>query len=247
METKAADKPVLRKIKALLSDERLILRETQRAVTPLGGVAVFVAFLHKLGFVEKLRQHMPIQLKSPNHIDPTATFTAFLIAVLAGARRFAHTNWLRGDRALHALLGLSRFPIDDTIRNLFRRFGMGDVHRLFDPLSEWQMERLPQRSGGYSLDLDSTVFERYGEQQGSLKGHNPRQHRHKKCGEGRGGIDLVGGLPLDRHVLPQLLDQPQLVKESYKNRSPAQRGHGTTSLAQNQPLLRQQSADLARD
>jgi hypothetical protein len=119
---------------------------------------------------------MPIQLKSPNRIDPTATFTAFLIAVLAGARRFAHANWLRGDRALHALLGLSPFPIDDTIRNLFRRFGMGDVHRLFDPLSEWQMERLPRRSGGYSLDLDSTVFERYGEQQGSLKGHNPRKH-----------------------------------------------------------------------
>ena len=176
MKPDAADNSVPRSISALLSKERLILRETQRAVTPLGGVAVFVAFLHKLGLVEKLRQHMPIQLKSPNHIDPTATFTAFLIAVLAGARRFAHANWLRGDRALHALLGLSRFPIDDTIRNLFRRFGMGDVHRLFDPLAEWQMERLPARSEGYSLDLDSTVLERYGQQQGSLKGHNPRKH-----------------------------------------------------------------------
>ena len=145
-------------------------------MTPLGGVAVFVVFLQKLGLVEKLRQHMPIQWKSPNQIDPTTTFTAFLIAVLAGAKRFAHANWLRNDRALHALLGLSRFSIDDTIRNLFRRFGMGDVHRLFDPLAEWQMERLPQRASGYSLDLDSTVFERYGQQQGSLQGHNPRKH-----------------------------------------------------------------------
>jgi len=118
MRPDAADNSVPREISALLSNRRLILRETQRAVTPLGGVAVFVAFLHKLGFVEKLRQHMPIQWKSPNHIDPTATFIAFLVAVLAGARRFAHANWLRGDRALHALLGLSRFPIDDTIRNL---------------------------------------------------------------------------------------------------------------------------------
>jgi DDE family transposase len=176
MKPDAADNSVPREISALLSNQRLILRETQRAVTPLGGVAVFVAFLHRLGWVEKLRQHMPIQWKSPNQIDPTATFTAFLMVVLAGARRFAHTNWLRGDRALHALLGLSRFPIDDTIRNLFRRFGMGDVHRLFDPLAEWQMERLPTRSEGYSLDLDSTVFERYGQQQGSLKGHNPRKH-----------------------------------------------------------------------
>ena len=146
-----------REISALLSNERLILRETQRAVTPLGGVAVFVAFLHKLGLVEKLRQHMPLQLRSPKHIDPTATFVAFLVEVPAGARRFAHANWLRGDPALHALLDLSRFPIDDTIRNLFRRSGMDDGHRLFDPLSEWQMEHLPQRSGGYSLDLDSNA------------------------------------------------------------------------------------------
>jgi hypothetical protein len=176
MEEHDADKAVPRQIGALLSNERLILRETKRAVTPFGGVAVFVAFLHKIAFAEAVRRWMPVQWHSPNQIDPTATFTAFLMAVLVGARRFAHANWLRGDRALHALLGLRRFSSDDTIRNLFRRFSMGDVHRLFDPLAQWQMERLPQRSDGYSLDLDSTVFERYGQQEGSLKGHNPRKH-----------------------------------------------------------------------
>ena len=176
MEPNATDKPVPREIDALLSDEQLILRETQRAVTPFGGVAVFISFLEKIGFVKALRQHMPIVLRSPNHIDPCFTFTAFLIAVLVGARRFAHASLLRGDRALHALLGMDRFPTDDTIRNLFRRFGMGQVQRLFEPLAEWQMQRLPQRAGGYTLDLDSTVFERYGKQEGSLKGHNPRKH-----------------------------------------------------------------------
>ncbi|MBV8093933.1 MAG: hypothetical protein JO110_11975, partial [Acetobacteraceae bacterium] len=77
---------------------------------------------------------------------------------------------------MQALLGITRFPSDDTIRNLFRRFGMREVHQLYAPLSEWQMQRLPQRAEGFSLDLDSTVLERYGEQEGSLKGHNPRKH-----------------------------------------------------------------------
>ena len=176
MESNATDKPVPRRITALLSDEGLILRETQRAVTPFGGIAVFISFLERIGFVEAVRQHMPIRFKSPNHIDPTFTFTAFLVSVLVGARRFAHVSLLRGDRALHALLGMTRFPTDDTIRNLFRRFGMGQVQRLFEPLAEWQMQRLPQRDEGYTLDLDSTVFERYGKQEGSLKGHNPRKH-----------------------------------------------------------------------
>src|SRR5215831_794152 len=121
MEPEAADNAVPREIKALLSDERLILRETQRAVTPLGGVAVFIPYLRKIGFVEKVRQHMPIRWRSPNQIDPTSTFTAFLMTVLAGGKRFAHAARLQHDRALHALLGLERFPVDDTIRNLFRR------------------------------------------------------------------------------------------------------------------------------
>ncbi len=119
---------------------------------------------------------MPIQWKSLNQIQPTTTFMAFLTTVLVGGKRFAHAALLRSDQALHALLGIERFPIDDTIRNLFRKFSMGHVQRLYEPLAEWQMQRLPLRPEGYSLDLDSTVLERYGQQEGSRKGHNPRKH-----------------------------------------------------------------------
>lgn len=34
----------------------------------------------------------------------------------------------------------------------------------------WQLERLPRREEGFNLDLDSTVFERYGRQEGVRKG-----------------------------------------------------------------------------
>ena len=176
MEAKTTDESVPREIAALLSSERLILRETKRAVTPFGGVSVFVSFLRKIDLVAQLRQHMPIHWKSRNQIDPTTTFMAFLMIVLVGAKRFAHAALLRGDKARHALLGIERFPIDDTIPNLFRKFTMGNVQRLYAPLAEGQMQRLPVRPQGYTLDLDSTVFERYGQQEGSLKGHNPRKH-----------------------------------------------------------------------
>ena len=176
MESNATDKPVPREINALLSDERLILRETQRAVTPFGGIAVFISFLDKIGFVEAVRQHMPIRWQSPNHIDPTSPSRHSWCRCWWGPDASLMPVCLRGDRALHALLGMTRFPTDDTIRNLFRRFGMGEVQRLFEPLAEWQMQRLPRRAEGYTLDLDSTVFERYGKQEGSLKGHNPRKH-----------------------------------------------------------------------
>jgi hypothetical protein len=60
---------------------------------------------------------------------------------------------------------------------------MGEVQRFFEPMTEWQMQRLPLRREGYILDMDSTVFERYGKQEGSLKGHNPRRHGRPSVGD----------------------------------------------------------------
>lgn len=159
----------------IFDGQKVVLKETDRALTPFGGMVVLLEFLNRIGFVQKVIQCMPIVHRSPNSIPPAQTYVAFLISVAAGARRFAQTSWLRGDRALHGLLGIDRFPSDDTIRNLFLRFGMGEVQRFFEPMTEWMMERLPLRAEGHSLDLDSTVFERHGQrQEGAMKGYNPR-------------------------------------------------------------------------
>ena len=158
----------------IFGGRKVVLNETDRALTPFGGMVVFLEFLNKVGFVKKVIGCMPVIHRSPNSIPPAQTYIAFLISVAAGARRFAQTSWLRGDRALHGLLGINRFPSDDTIRNLFLRFGMGEVQRFFEPMTEWMMERLPQQAQGHSLDLDSTVFARHGQQQeGAAKGYNP--------------------------------------------------------------------------
>jgi hypothetical protein len=145
---------VHRKISAFWGEKKVILRDTQRAVTPWGGLSVFVEFVRQRGFRGQLRKDLPIHLASPNAIDPAQTYMAFLISVLVGARRFAHAEWLRGDAALHALLGMKRFPTDDTIRNLFKRFRQRMVVEFYEPLWAWQLARLPKRSRDYSLDLD---------------------------------------------------------------------------------------------
>src|ERR1019366_197751 len=124
---------------------------------------------------------------------------AFLISVVAGARRFAHTAVLRTDKALHALLGIERFPPDDTVRNLFKRFRQGLVVQFYEPLWAWQLARVPERAGGYSLDLDSTVFERYGAQEGVKLRIQPAQTRAGfapspcwRCGEKRASFCTAG-------------------------------------------------------
>jgi len=163
-------------ITALWGGKKVELRETQRAVTPFGGLVVFFEFLRQVGYLEVVKRCLPFRLTSPHAFDPAQTLTAFLLAVLAGARRFAHAGLLRADTALHQVLGMPRFPSDDTIRNLFKRFGQGQCQRFFSGLWAWQLARLPECAAGYSLDLDSTVFERYDQQQGALRGPNPRKH-----------------------------------------------------------------------
>src|SRR5712692_5835606 len=208
------NKTVPREITSIFGKKKVVLRETLRPVTPFGGLSVFVKFLEKIGYAEAVAKSVPIQLHSPNAIDPVETFTAFLVSVVSGARRFAHTGLLRADRALHRLLGIVRFPTDDTIRNLFRRFTQGKVYQFYSALTRWQIQRLPRRGEGYSLDLDSTVFERYGQQQGALKGPNPRKHgrpshhplvavlaeahfvlhgwlRSGNCGSARGAVEFL--------------------------------------------------------
>lgn len=63
---------------------------------------------------------------------------AFLVSVLVGARRFAHSALLRGDKALHALPGIERFPTDDTPQPV-SKVTMENVRRLYQPPAEWQM------------------------------------------------------------------------------------------------------------
>ena len=97
---------------SLWGGKKVELRETQRAVTPFGGLLVFVEFLQQVGYREAVSKYLTFHLTSPNAINPTETFTAFLLSVVAGARRFARTSLLRADAALHALLGMKRFPVD---------------------------------------------------------------------------------------------------------------------------------------
>ena len=148
--------------KPLFGGGKIKICDTLRAVTPFGGLSVLIEFFRRVGLVEQLQDRRPYQPKSPNHYDPGQILVGFMVSVIAGAQRFAHANQLRADRTLHALLGMRRFPSDDTILNYFRRFNQGEIERFWRPLWSWLIGRVPWLASGYSLDLDSTIFARHG-------------------------------------------------------------------------------------
>ena len=163
-------------ITSLFGEAKLVLDETPKAISPFGGLASFIAFLGQIGFASQVQRHLPFAEPTSNNAIPLAhSLTAFVMAVVVGARRFAHTEWLRADRLLHALLGLPRFPSDDTIRNFFLRFGQAHIEAFWRPLWRGLLVLLKCPGRGFSLDLDSTVFCREGQQEGARKGFNPRR------------------------------------------------------------------------
>lgn len=161
-------------INALFTGAKIVLEETPKAVTPFGGLGSLIAFLGRIGFVGQVQAALPFPAPTSNNAIPLAqTFTAFVVSVVTGARRFAHTQWLRADHTLHAMLGLERFPGDDTIRNFFHRFSQAQIQAFWRPLWKWTLELMNKRAEGFHLDLDSTVLQRSGHQQGAKKGYNP--------------------------------------------------------------------------
>jgi hypothetical protein len=94
--------------KRLFGGGKIKVYDTLRAVTPFRGLSVFIEFLGRIGLVEQLASRAPYEPKSSNHYDPGQIPVGIILSVIARAQRFAHTNQLRADRALHALLGMKR-------------------------------------------------------------------------------------------------------------------------------------------
>jgi hypothetical protein len=163
------------KITSLLGQKEIEIQWTDKPVTPWGGMALFSGVAQQVGLVSALREALPFRLTSPNATDPVAVVLAFMAGVLAGSRRLAHIERLRWDEGVKKIFGIERFVSDTTLSRFFRRFGAAQVQEVFERLMRWQHSLIPLSCE--VLDLDSSVMERYGHQEGALLGYNSKKHR----------------------------------------------------------------------
>ena len=164
------------KTTTLQTQKPILISFTDKPITAWGGISLLAGYSARIGLTKHLDQCLTFGLTSPNATAPVDIVLAFIAGVLTGARRFAHIEALRYDEVLKQLLGMRRFPSDSTITRFFQRFGRKEIQEMFEPLRAWQIKELTP-PGDYTLDLDSSVFERYGKQEGSVLGYNPKKHR----------------------------------------------------------------------
>jgi hypothetical protein len=156
--------------------ERLEIAYTDKPVSGWGGLVAMVRFFDRLALRAVLARALPDGRTSPNQIPVVDMVLSLFATVLCGGRRFAHVERLRADEVVRTILGIARMPSAMTLTRYFGGFVRAQVEHLSEVLWSLVSRLLSSPSLGYVLDLDSTVFERYGAQEGSLKGHNPRKH-----------------------------------------------------------------------
>src|SRR6266480_2829931 len=128
----------------------------------------------------KLREELSVGLvsftkRSNNQIPAVDVMLGWFYGLALGAERFEHFTRYRRDRLLGELLGIERFSSPDTIRRLFLSFNYQRLTEVSERLMRFSLARMRPILIGHTVDLDSTVSCRYGEQEGSLKGYNPNK------------------------------------------------------------------------
>jgi len=150
---------------------------TDHPITVWAGVILLRLYVELLGLRTALTSVLTPVAKTSHHQIPVSdVLLAWWYGLALGAERFEHLTRYRRDPLLSRLLGLSRFPSPDTVRRFFGRFTYRHTTEVSEALMRLSLKSLRPTLLGHTLDLDSTVFCRYGEHEGSLIGHNPIKH-----------------------------------------------------------------------
>ena len=141
------------------------------AITPMGQMAFFIAFLKTSGLFDNLVAACPLRYSSPNAPSKRDVLGTALLSVLSGHRRYAHITALRADTVNPPLLGMNRVLSEDAIRRAFEKIEA-------EAGVAWLQEQLdytirPLLGEPWILDADATVKPLYGDQEGAVVGYNP--------------------------------------------------------------------------
>jgi hypothetical protein len=158
--------------RTVLSGETFSISFSDREVTAWGGLVLLKRMLDSLGFREALGTFgLPLP-RSNRGYAPWLLIEQFIVAIWCGASRFAHAETVRFDRTLTRLFGWERVAGHKAIVRLFERFDMLSNERVQAETYRWFFRQIPALKR-ITLDLDSTVITRHGEQAGATRGYNP--------------------------------------------------------------------------
>ena len=147
---------------------------TSKEITPWGGMVFLKQFLQRTGFREviSLSPDLPKSMSNRGY-DTSTIVEAFITSIWCGASRFLHTEVTRHDAALADIFDWKGTPGQDTYKRFFNKFDQATNQRVSDYLYSWIFDNF--KFDNFTLDIDSSIMTRYGNQEGAKKGYNPNK------------------------------------------------------------------------
>ena len=151
---------------------------TNKEITPWGGMVFLKQMMDKLEFKQQILNcsDLPLQNSNRGH-NVDVLLVSFITSIWCGANRFLHTEVTRSDRALGKIFGWKNTPGQDAYKRYFGKFTQGINQDVGHYFFSWFFQNL--KVNYFTLDIDSTVVTRYGEQEGAKKGYNPKKKGRK--------------------------------------------------------------------
>jgi len=151
----------------------LTVEYSDKPVTAFGGMRLMKDFIDKIGVRPFLEEQQLPQGGSNRSYDPVDVVEAFLLNIWIGASRFCPCDWIREDAVLKEIFGMSSLPSQSTYSRFFGKFSQASNNRIFPQLQHWTVQ--PIDTGALTIDFDSTVITRSGNQEGTARGYNPNR------------------------------------------------------------------------
>lgn len=149
---------------------------SDKDVSPWGGLRLVEEVYRKSGLPEYLEYQCP-DLPEPgsNRGYPTRDLIeGFMVSVILGARRLAHTGTLRYDRVVQRIFGWKKgMASQSTFSRFFRKFDQDLNDKIFPALNRYWFDQI--KLDKMTIDFDSTVLTRHGFQEGVDVGYNPKK------------------------------------------------------------------------
>ena len=151
----------------------LPIEYSDKQVTPYGGMSLMKRFIDQTGIREHLKSLDLPHPGSNRGYAPEHIVESFWLSIWTGASRYVHCDWLRYDKVLQSIFQWNEMPSQSTYSRFFRKFSQKRNTELFPALQRWFFDQIGVDN--LTVDFDSTVLTRYGEQEGSVKGYNPNK------------------------------------------------------------------------
>ena len=146
---------------------------TDKKVTAWGGMKLMKDMLDSIG-IKKIMSELELPQKGSNRgYEAIQIIECFWTSIWIGAGRFSHSAYLRYDKVLQKIFEWKQAPSQSTYSRFFQKFSWKRNTEVFVPLQKWFIGNLNIKN--ITVDFDSSVMTRYGGQEGSKVGYNPKK------------------------------------------------------------------------